>query len=47
MFDSRWALILTYPTFLVPFNPWLLMGYFRTIPASSRSAPSASGCRFP
>ena len=26
------ALILTYPTFLIPFCTWLLMGYFRTIP---------------
>jgi multiple sugar transport system permease protein len=32
IFDSQWALILTYPTFLVPFCTWLLMGYFRTIP---------------
>ncbi len=32
LFDSIWALILTYPTFLVPFCTWLLMGYFRTIP---------------
>ena len=32
LFDSEWALILTYPTFLVPFCTWLLMGYFRTIP---------------
>jgi multiple sugar transport system permease protein len=32
LFDSRWALILTYPTFLVPFCTWLLMGYFRSIP---------------
>ena len=30
--DSDWALVLTYPTFLVPFCTWLLMGYFRTIP---------------
>src|SRR5262245_1074501 len=30
--DSVWALIITYPTFLVPFSTWLLMGYFRTIP---------------
>jgi len=30
--DSIWALILTYPTFLVPFSTWLLMGYFRTVP---------------
>ena len=32
LFDTRLALILTYPTFLVPFCTWLLMGYFRTIP---------------
>src|SRR5450432_963934 len=32
LYDSDWALILTYPTFLVPFCTWLLMGYFRTIP---------------
>ena len=32
LFDTRWALILTYPTFLVPFCTWLLMGYFKTIP---------------
>ncbi|MBV8565937.1 MAG: carbohydrate ABC transporter permease [Methylobacteriaceae bacterium] len=32
LFDSDWALVLTYPTFLVPFCTWLLMGYFRTIP---------------
>lgn len=30
--DTPWALILTYPTFLIPFCTWLLMGYFRTIP---------------
>jgi multiple sugar transport system permease protein len=32
LYDSRWALILTYPTFLIPFCTWLLMGYFRSIP---------------
>jgi multiple sugar transport system permease protein len=32
IYDTRWALILTYPTFLIPFCTWLLMGYFRTIP---------------
>src|SRR5437867_4730 len=30
--DTPWALILTYPTFLIPFCTWLLMGYFKTIP---------------
>jgi multiple sugar transport system permease protein len=32
IFDSKWALMLTYPTFLIPFCTWLLMGYFRSIP---------------
>ena len=32
LFNTRWALVLTYPTFLIPFCTWLLMGYFRTIP---------------
>src|SRR5258708_5500414 len=30
--DSPWALILTYPTFLIPFCTWLMMGYFKSIP---------------
>ena len=30
--DTYWSLILTYPTFLIPFVTWLLMGYFRTVP---------------
>jgi multiple sugar transport system permease protein len=30
--NSTWALFVTYPTFLVPFCTWLLMGYFKTIP---------------
>jgi multiple sugar transport system permease protein len=32
LYDTSWALILTYPTFLIPFCTWLLMGYFRSIP---------------
>jgi multiple sugar transport system permease protein len=32
LYDTNWALILTYPTFLIPFCTWLLMGYFRSIP---------------
>jgi multiple sugar transport system permease protein len=30
--DTPWALILTYPTFLIPFCTWLLTGYFKAIP---------------
>jgi len=32
LFDSPMALILVYPTILIPFSTWLLMGYFKTIP---------------
>lgn len=32
MTNTSWSLIFTYPTFLVPFCTWLLMGYFATIP---------------
>ena len=32
LFDSPLALILTYPTFLIPFCTWLLIGYFKSIP---------------
>jgi multiple sugar transport system permease protein len=32
LYDTPWALILTYPTFLIPFCTWLLMGYFKSIP---------------
>ncbi len=32
LFDSPLALILVYPTILIPFSTWLMMGYFKTIP---------------
>ncbi|MFM7780554.1 MAG: carbohydrate ABC transporter permease [Alphaproteobacteria bacterium] len=32
LFDTPFALILVYPTFLVPFCTWLLIGYFKSIP---------------
>ena len=41
--DSLWALILTYPTFLVPFCTWLLMGYFRTIPREMEESAMVDG----
>src|SRR5258708_4756716 len=31
-FDTPYAPILTYPTLLIPFSTWLLMGSFKTIP---------------
>jgi multiple sugar transport system permease protein len=42
--DSVWALVLTYPTFLVPFCTWLLLGYFRTIPQEIEECAMVDGC---
>src|SRR6266446_10310704 len=42
--DSKWALVVTYPTFLVPFCTWLLMGYFRTVPKEVEECAMVDGC---
>src|SRR5207237_8616026 len=41
--DTPWALILTYPTFLFPFCPWLMMGYFKTIPKELEECARVDG----
>ena len=30
--NSRWAMVVVYPTFTIPFCTWLLMGFFKSIP---------------
>jgi multiple sugar transport system permease protein len=30
--NSRWSLVLIYPSFTIPFCTWLLMGFFKSIP---------------
>ena len=42
--DSVWSLIVTYPTFLVPFCTWLLLGYFRTVPQEIEECAMVDGC---
>lgn len=41
--DSIWALVVVYPTFLVPFVAWLMSGYFRTIPAELEECARIDG----
>ncbi|MCC7165002.1 MAG: carbohydrate ABC transporter permease [Anaerolineae bacterium] len=38
------TLLLTYPTFLIPFCTWLLTGYFRTIPNDLEECARIDGC---
>ncbi|MCG8922628.1 ABC transporter permease subunit [Lentzea sp. CC55] len=42
--DSLWSLVLAYPTFTLPFATWLLVGYFRSIPADLEEAALVDGC---
>ncbi len=44
LMETRWAMIVSYPTFLVPFCTWLLMGYFRTIPKEIEECALVDGC---
>jgi multiple sugar transport system permease protein len=44
LYNTYWALILTYPSQLIPFASWLLMGYFRTIPTEIEESAMADGC---
>jgi multiple sugar transport system permease protein len=44
LFDNPVALMITYPTFLVPFCTWLLMGYFKTIPRELEECAMVDGC---
>lgn len=41
--NSHAALIITYPTFLLPFATWVLMGYFRSIPVELEEAARIDG----
>jgi multiple sugar transport system permease protein len=41
--NSYWALIFTYPTFLMPFATWVLLGYYRSIPVDLEDAAMIDG----
>jgi multiple sugar transport system permease protein len=41
--NSLSSVVLTYPTFLIPFCAWLLMGYFKTVPRELEEAARIDG----
>ncbi len=44
LYDKWLALVVTYPTFLVPFCTWMLIGYFKTIPRDMEECAMIDGC---
>jgi multiple sugar transport system permease protein len=41
--NSLWSLILVYPTFLIPFGTWMLLGYFKSIPRELEESALVDG----
>jgi len=41
--DTLWAVIVVYPSFTIPFSTWLLMGFFKSIPAELEDAAMVDG----
>src|SRR5262249_61011076 len=44
LYNSKWGLVLVYPTFTIPFCLWLLAGFFRTVPIDIEEAALVDGC---
>jgi multiple sugar transport system permease protein len=44
LFNSKWGLVVVYPTFTIPFCLWLLAGFFRTVPIEIEEAALVDGC---
>ena len=42
--NTRLALILAYPTHLIPFCTWFMLGYFKNIPAELEESAIIDGC---
>jgi multiple sugar transport system permease protein len=41
--NTKWSLVLVFPSFTVPFATWLLMGFFKTIPLELEDAARVDG----
>ena len=42
--NSIWSLVVTYPTFLIPFCTWMLIAYFKSIPRDMEECAMIDGC---
>jgi multiple sugar transport system permease protein len=44
LINTHWALLVTYPSLVLPFATWLMMGYYRSIPEEVEDAALIDGC---
>lgn len=44
LYNSKWGLVVVYPTFTIPFCLWLLAGFFRSVPVEIEEAALVDGC---
>jgi multiple sugar transport system permease protein len=42
--NSIWSLVVTYPTFLIPFCTWMLIAHFKSIPKEMEECAMIDGC---
>ena len=42
--DSRWSLVVVYPTITIPVSVWLLTGFFKSIPRDMEEQAMVDGC---
>lgn len=42
--DSRWSLVVVYPTITIPVSVWLLTGFFKSIPKDIEEQAMVDGC---
>lgn len=46
LLNSKWALVLVYPTLAVPFCTWIMIGYFGSIPKALDEAALIDGAKW-
>ncbi|RMF83395.1 MAG: carbohydrate ABC transporter permease [Nitrospinota bacterium] len=46
LLNSKWALVLVYPTSIVPFCTWVLIGYFSSVPKELDEAAFVDGASY-
>jgi len=44
LINTLWSLMITYPSVVLPFATWLMMGYYRSIPEELEDAALIDGC---